>query len=82
MGVLFFSASSAQSIIADSCGTPTPATTLVVQLAPAPIPILGQSTPTSIKDFTPSTVATFPAMRAIEPVFVFNFSINFNTPEE
>ena len=66
----------------DSWGTPTPATTRVVQLAPAPIPTFGQSTPASIKDLVPSLVAIFPAIKAIEPILDFNFSINFNTPAE
>ena len=49
-------------MMAVNCGTPTPAITLVVQLAPAPIPTLTQSTPESINALVPSPVATFPAI--------------------
>ncbi|GIS53480.1 hypothetical protein Ct9H90mP29_05220 [bacterium] len=37
---------------------------LVVQLAPAPIPTFTQSTPASIIACAPSPVATFPAIKA------------------
>ena len=37
------------SHIAENCGTPTPATTLVVQIEPGPIPIFTASTPAFIK---------------------------------
>jgi hypothetical protein len=42
-------ASSAASMIAVSCGTPTPATMRVVQIEPGPMPTLTQSAPASIK---------------------------------
>ena len=42
-------------------GTPTPATTLVVQLAPGPTPIFTASAPASINASVPSAVATLPA---------------------
>ena len=41
----------ATSCIADSCGTPIPATTLVVQIEPGPIPTFTPSAPASIKNF-------------------------------
>ena len=44
------------------CGTPTPATTRVVQIEPGPIPTFTTSTPTSNKARVPSPVATFPAI--------------------
>ena len=47
---------------AESCGTPTPATTRVVQIEPGPIPILTASAPASTSAFTASAVATLPAM--------------------
>ena len=56
--------------------------TLVVQLAPAPIPTLTQSTPESINAFVPSPVATFPAITAIFGLSCFIFEIVSNTPLE
>ena len=44
-GTSDFAASSAQSMIAESCGTPTPAITRVVQIEPGPMPILTASAP-------------------------------------
>ena len=61
---------------------PTPATTLVVQLAPAPIPTFIQSTPTSIRAFVPSDVATLPAITCKSPTAFLIFFIDFKTPEE
>ena len=52
----------AQSLIAVICGTPTPATTRVVQIDPGPMPTLTASTPASISARAPSAVATLPAM--------------------
>ena len=52
----------ATSDIAVTCGTPTPATILVVQIDPGPIPTLTASTPTLIKAFAASFVAIFPAI--------------------
>ena len=54
----------------------------VVQLAPAPIPTLTASTPESISAFTPSDVATLPAITCKSPTDFLIFSIDFNTPEE
>ena len=42
-------AATAQSWIAVICGTPTPATTRVVQIEPGPMPTLTPSAPASIK---------------------------------
>ena len=66
----------------DNCGIPTPATTLVVQLAPAPIPTLTQSTPESISALVPSEVATLPAMISKSPTAFFIFFTESKTPEE
>ena len=44
-----------------SCGTPTPATTRVVQIEPGPMPTLTASAPWSISALAPSAVATLPA---------------------
>ena len=60
-GVLLFIATPTVSMIAVSCGTPTPATTRVVQIEPGPIPTLMESAPASIKAFAPSAVAILPA---------------------
>ncbi len=54
-------AASTQSIIAVSCGTPTPATMRVVQIEPGPMPTLMASAPQSISALAPSVVATLPA---------------------
>ena len=50
------------SMIAVSCGTPTPATIRVVQIEPGPIPTLTESAPASISARAPSAVAMLPAM--------------------
>ena len=60
-GVLDAFAASTQSMIAVSCGTPTPATIRVVQIEPGPMPTLMASAPQSISALAPSLVATFPA---------------------
>ena len=61
-GIPYFLPSSAQSITAVNCGTPTPATILVVQIEPGPIPTFTQSAPASIKSLVASAVATLPAI--------------------
>ena len=48
------------SRIAENCGTPTPATILVVQMEPGPIPTLIPSAPAFNKNFAASAVATLP----------------------
>src|SRR5699024_6055438 len=63
-GTPYFSASSAQSWTAVICGTPTPATTRVVQIDPGPIPTLTIDAPALISSFVASFVATFPAVMA------------------
>ena len=52
----------AVSSTAENCGTPTPATTRVVQMLPGPMPILIESAPASINASAPSGVATLPAI--------------------
>ena len=53
---------SAASYTAVSCGTPTPATTRVVQIEPGPMPTLTASAPASIMACAPSRVAMLPPM--------------------
>ena len=60
-GCPVFAASSAQSTIAVSCGTPTPATMRVVQIEPGPMPTFTASAPASISARVASAVATLPA---------------------
>ena len=61
-GTSAFLAASTASMIAVSCGTPTPATMRVVQIEPGPMPTLIASAPASISACAPSAVATLPAM--------------------
>ena len=60
-GVLVRFATSTASMIAVSCGTPTPATIRVVQIEPGPMPTLIESAPASISALAPSAVAILPA---------------------
>ena len=53
---------STDSTIAESCGTPTPDTILVVQILPGPIPTFIASAPASASALAPSLVAIFPAI--------------------
>ena len=48
--------------MAVTCGTPTPATTRVVQIEPGPTPTLTASTPASTSAWAPARVATLPPM--------------------
>src|ERR687889_1854282 len=50
----------AASWIAVTCGTPTPATTRVVQIEPGPTPTFTPSTPASTNALAPAYVATLP----------------------
>jgi hypothetical protein len=61
MGMFDLAASSAESIIAVNCGTPTPAMTRVVQIEPGPMPTLIPSAPASIRARVAPAVATLPA---------------------
>ena len=56
----FFTSSNALN-----CGTPIPATSLVVQIDPGPIPTFTISTPSLHKNFAASAVAIFPAHRDV-----------------
>ena len=60
-GVPDFFAASTASMMAVSCGTPTPATMRVVQIEPGPMPTLMASAPASISACAPSAVAILPA---------------------
>ena len=62
IGIPFFPIASTTLAIAVICGTPTPVTTLVVQIEPGPIPTFTASTPALTKASAPSPVATFPAI--------------------
>jgi hypothetical protein len=55
-------AARAASMIAVSCGTPTPATIRVVQIEPGPIPTFTASAPAPISARVASAVATLPAI--------------------
>ena len=64
------------------CGTPTPATTLVVQIEPGPIPTLTTSAPASNNAFVASAVATFPAIIEVQVMLhEFRFTVSI-TPFE
>src|SRR5258705_4705382 len=52
----------AASMIAVTCGTPTPATTRVVQIDPGPTPTFTASAPAATMASAPAWVATFPPM--------------------
>ena len=56
------------------CGTPTPATTRVVQIEPGPIPTFTTSAPASYNALVASAVATLPA---INVMFGYVFLICF-----
>src|SRR3954465_11583436 len=60
--VLVDASALAQSLMAVIWGTPTPATTGVVQIDPGPIPTLTASAPALDSASAPSPVATLPAM--------------------
>ena len=53
------------SYTAVTCGTPTPATTRVVQIEPGPTPTLTASAPASMSACAPSRVATLPPMTSM-----------------
>ena len=57
--------------IALNWGTPIPATNLVVQIEPGPIPTLITSTPALSRNFAASGVAIFPAHKAVFLFFFF-----------
>src|SRR5690606_17759674 len=52
----------ATSNTAENCGYPTPATTLVVQIDPGPIPTLTASAPCLTRYLAASAVAIFPTI--------------------
>ncbi len=52
-------------MIAVTCGTPTPATTRVVQIDPGPTPTLTASAPALINACAPARVATLPPIISI-----------------
>ena len=76
-GILFFTALQT-SIIADNCGTPTPATILVVQIEPGPIPTFIPSAPFFNKKLAAAAVATFPTTISVSECIFFS-SFNRST---
>src|SRR3954452_1367552 len=64
------------------CGTPTPATTRVVQMLPGPIPTLTASTPASQSAATASAVATLPAITSRPGYRFFTLRTVSMTPRE
>jgi hypothetical protein len=60
------------SIKADNCGTPLPATILVIQILPLPIPHLIPSAPLLIKFSAPYPLATEPETTSIVGNFSFS----------
>src|ERR1700737_1773379 len=60
-GTPWRAATSAQSWTAVTCGTPTPATTRVVQIEPGPMPTFKASTPAAISASAASAVRMLPA---------------------
>ena len=76
--LFYFLAPFFTSKIALNCGTPIPATNLVVQIEPGPIPTFIISTPSFIKNLAASAVAIFPAQSVVWFVFFFfNFFYYF-----
>ena len=71
------SAAATASMIAVSCGTPTPATMRVVQIEPGPMPTLTASAPASISACAPSAVATLPAITCTRLESFFTFAHRF-----
>ena len=53
------------SIIAVICGTPTPATTRVVQIEPGPTPTFTASAPALMRACAPARVATLPPIISV-----------------
>src|SRR5690554_1920793 len=62
------------SMMAVSWGTPTPATTRVVQMEPGPMPTFTASAPASAKYLPPSAVATLPTTMSMSPKVDLAFS--------
>ena len=65
IGTLREAAACAHSRIDEIIGMPTPATTRVVQIEPAPMPTFTASTPASISASVPDAVATLPATMSV-----------------
>jgi len=80
IGISYFFATFSTSKMADICGTPMPATILVVHIDPGPTPIFTPSVPAFIKASHASGVAMFPAISCISLKFLlvsFMASITF-----
>lgn len=72
-GILYYLQIGATSNRALNYGTPAPATTLVMQIDPLPIPHLIPSAPALIRLRAPSPVAILPATTSVSGYAVFNF---------
>ncbi len=68
--------------IAETCGTPTPATMRVVQIEPGPTPTLTASAPWSARAFAPSPVATLPPITCTCGKFLLIQRTRSSTPCE
>jgi len=64
-GTLYYLQIGATLNSAPNYGTPAPATILVIQILPFPIPHLNPSAPASINLFAPSPVAILPATTSV-----------------
>src|SRR5690606_15535435 len=73
---------SAHSYTADSCGTPTPAITRVVQILPGPTPTLMASAPASARATAASAVAMLPTITSKSGNSFFTFLHASMTPLE
>ena len=76
MGILFLPVTLAQLIIADICGKPAPEITLVVQIAPGPMPTLTAFAPAAIKSSAALAVAILPAITAILCLALIFFTVS------
>ena len=68
--------------MAVTCGTPTPATTLVVQIEPGPTPTFTASAPASTSASVASAVATLPTTSSAPSKRAFNSRAIVSTPTE
>ena len=69
-------------LIAEICGTPTPATIRVVQIEPGPMPTLTPSAPASTKALAASAVAMLPPITSMFGKCFFTQVTRSNTPCE
>src|SRR6056300_449524 len=70
----------ATSKTAENCGKPTPATTLVVQIDPGPMPTLTASAPAATKNLAASPVAILPTITSKSGKDAFTALSTLTTP--